>query len=69
MNTKEIFAKRITQLREQSGLKRTEAARKLRISPQSLEQWESGVPKYNYDLITRIAKLYNVDPNYLFGYE
>ena len=53
-------------LRELNGYTLTEASEYLRIEPAKLERLEDGTDELTAPLIRPIAKLYLVEPNFLF---
>lgn len=67
MTEKNVFSERLTQLREDRGLKRQEVADALEISRASLEYYEKGQRKPDIEVATRIAKYYGVSTDYLVG--
>lgn len=67
MTEKNGFSERLTQLREDRGLKRQEVADALEISRASLEYYEKGQRKPDIEVAARIAKYYGVSTDYLVG--
>ena len=67
MTEKNVFSERLTQLREDRGLKRQEVADALEISRASLEYYEKGQRKPDIEVTARIAKYYGVSTDYLVG--
>lgn len=67
MTEKNFFSERLTQLREDRGLKRQEVADSLEISRASLEYYEKGQRKPDIEVAARIAKYYGVSTDYLVG--
>ena len=67
MTEKNVFSERLTQLREDRGLKRQEVADALEISRASLEYYEKGLRKPDIEVAARIAKYYGVSTDYLVG--
>lgn len=67
MTEKNVFSERLTQLREDRGLKRQEVADALGISRASLEYYEKGQRKPDIEVAARIAKYYGVSTDYLVG--
>lgn len=67
MTDKNVFSERLTQLREDRGLKRQEVADALEISSASLEYYEKGQRKPDIEVAARIAKYYGVSTDYLVG--
>ena len=67
MDSKIIFAGRLLELREHSGLSRQEVADNLNISRASLEYYEKGKRRPDFNTIADIARFFNVSIDYLFG--
>ena len=67
MTEKNVFSERLTQLREDRGLKRQEVADALEISRASLEYYEKGQRKPDIEIAAKIAKYYGVSTDYLVG--
>ena len=67
MTENNVFSERLTQLREERGLKRQEVADALEISRASLEYYEKGQRKPDIEVMARIAKYYGVSTDYLVG--
>lgn len=67
METKEIFAKRLLEIREEQGLTRQKVADDLGITRASLEYYEKGKRTPDINTIAKIAKYYNTTTDYLFG--
>ena len=67
MTTKEIFAQRLFQLREEAKIPRQKAANDLGISRNSLEYYEKGKRTPDVGMIARLAQYYGVSADYLLG--
>lgn len=67
MNIKEIFAERLTQLREDSGLSRQKVADDLQISRASLEYYEKAKRAPDIEILHKIAEYFNTSSDYLIG--
>lgn len=67
MDTKEIFSKRLLELRESRKLSRQTAADSLQISRASLEYYEKGLRLPDVCILAKIADFYNVSSDYLLG--
>ena len=67
MTDTNVLSERLTQLREDRGLKRQEVADALEISRASLEYYEKGQRKPDIEVAARIAKYYGVSTDYLVG--
>ncbi|MBP1580210.1 MAG: helix-turn-helix transcriptional regulator [Oscillospiraceae bacterium] len=67
MDAKEIFSKRLLNLREERGLSRQTAADSLQISRASLEYYEKGLRLPDVCVLAKIADYYCVSADYLLG--
>lgn len=67
MDTKEIFSKRLLELREEKGISRQIAADSLQISRASLEYYEKGLRLPDVCVLAKIADYYGVSADYLLG--
>ena len=67
MDTKEIFSKRLLELRESRELSRQTAADGLQISRASLEYYEKGLRLPDICFLDKIADFYGVSADYLLG--
>lgn len=67
MDTKEIFSKRLLELRESRELSRQNAADSLQISRASLEYYEKGLRLPDVCVLAKIADFYDVSADYLLG--
>lgn len=63
----EKTGKRIAMAREQMGLNQSELARKLGVSPQSVQAWESGKNTPRNSKLLSIGQVLGVSINYLMG--
>lgn len=67
MDTKEIFANRLFEIRENRGITRQKAADDLGISRASLEYYEKGKRTPDLNTIGKISDYFNVSIDYLMG--
>ena len=65
--TKDIFGKRLFELRESRGESQQELADSMGITRQSLSRYELGERTANIDLLKKIAEHYDVSADYLLG--
>lgn len=63
----DIFAKRLTELRESKNISQQELAEVLGITRQSISLYEKAERNINIELLTKIAKYFNVSADYLLG--
>ena len=66
MNTKEIISKNILGLRKKNHMTQQDLAEKLYYSDKAISKWERGESLPDAEMLANIAKLFNVDINYLF---
>src|SRR5574344_850723 len=66
MNTKEIISKNIVGLRKKAKMTQQDLAEKLYYSDKAVSKWERGESLQDAEMLANIAKLFNVDVNYLF---
>ncbi|MBD1583468.1 helix-turn-helix domain-containing protein [Pseudoalteromonas sp. S16_S37] len=68
MNAKLDFGSRFKEARENSGLKKSDVARELDVSHQSVQQWENGQTSPRGERMRKLAALFNVPVEFLaFG--
>ncbi|MGN1135033.1 MAG: helix-turn-helix domain-containing protein [Oscillospiraceae bacterium] len=67
MDSKEIFSKRLVQLREDRGITQQTLADDLKITRQSLSLYEKAERTINIDLLVKIANYFDVSTDYLMG--
>lgn len=63
----DIFAKRLAELRESKNISQRELAEVLGITRQSISLYEKAERNINIELLTKIAKYFNVSTDYLLG--
>ncbi len=61
------YIKRIKDLREDNDLNQTQVAKKLHIAQTTYSDYENGKVRIPIDSLIELAKLYNVDMNYIAG--
>ena len=69
MNTPLEFGDRLSDLRFQHNVGQKELGRKLRVVHQTIINWEYGHSYPTFWNLVEIAKLFNVDLNWLMGHE
>ncbi len=67
MESKEIFAQRLIELREKRDITQQTLADDLNITRQSLSLYEKAERTINIDLLVKIAKYFDVSTDYLLG--
>lgn len=63
-----ILSSQIYSLRKRMGVTQDVIAEKLGITPQSISRWENGQSRPDVDMLPRIAALFHVSVDALFGY-
>ena len=63
------IAKRIAKLRKERGLTQVELAKKLKAPQSIVSRYERGELRLHGDLLMRLAKILDVTPNDLLGFE
>lgn len=61
------FGRRLTQLRQESGLRQSELAAKLGISRSAIGMYEQGRRDPDFALLDAMADLFDVDLSYMLG--
>lgn len=64
---KEAFAKKLKDLRVQSGMTQSELGNRLYVSKQAVSKWETGKAIPDIDLLVEIAKIFNVSVDFITG--
>lgn len=62
-----LFAQRLTLLREKKGLKKKELATILNVSAPCISQYESGNSMPGFDVLWRMAQYFDVSIDFLIG--
>ena len=65
--SKEEFGMRLRQLRKEKNLNQSDIAEKLRVSRSSVANWENGIRFPDYQSIKRLAVIFGVSVDYLYG--
>ncbi len=61
------FGKRIKELRTESGYSTTTLAEKLGVTVRLVYYWESGKRECSFDMLIKIANLFDTTVDYLIG--
>lgn len=62
------FNIRLKELREEKNMTRQALAEELHISVRLVGYWENGQRECSLDMLIKLAKLLDIDVNYLIGY-
>ena len=60
---------RIREYRESEGMTQKQLAERLATTQRNVSNWENGVSEADYDTLTRVADLFDVSLDELFGRE
>jgi transcriptional regulator with XRE-family HTH domain len=63
------FKERLINLRESKGLSQYEVSERLGIKRPRYNAWEQGISKPRPDMVNKIAAFFEVNPNYLMGFD
>ena len=61
------FKDKLKELRIEYELSQKELAEKLSVSQRSVSNWENGEREPDFEMLTAIAKFFNVTTDYLLG--
>ena len=61
------FSEQISSLRVENNLTRSQLAQKLGVSIRLISYWENGKRECDFDMLIKIANLFNVSIDYLLG--
>ena len=64
---KNNFFERLSTLRVEFNLTRTQLAEKLNVSVRLISYWENGKRECDFDMLIKIADLFSVSIDYLLG--
>lgn len=67
MEHKNILSERIRELRNEQGLTQAEIAKKIGVTKSAYGFWEQGKNQPDIDTIARLAEIFDVTADYLFG--
>ena len=65
----EVFAKRLSELREEKNIKKVDLARELKVSKSTITNYEKAKQKPTLEHLIIIAKVLNASVDYLLGLE
>lgn len=66
MNNRKIFGDNLRKYRAKSGMTQQEVANKLEIERSTYTKYETAVSEPSFDMLQRIANVFNTDFNNLF---
>lgn len=69
METAKAVGNNIKTARKSKGLTQSEVAKLMLMTQQQYSRFENGVFELNYGQILKLCEIFEVTPNYLFGFE
>ena len=64
---KNKFSEQLKELRTENNLSHSQLANKLNVSVRLISYWENGERECDFDMLIKIADLFSVSIDYLFG--
>ena len=64
---KNIFGKRLRELRLEQGLSKAQLAKNINVSDVAVSRWENGKRTPNIEQLRKLALFFNVSSDYLLG--
>lgn len=64
-----LFDKRIRDLRIEKGLKQSDVAKQLGVTPATVTRWENKTQEPDYLTLALLAQFFDVSTDYLLGLE
>ncbi|MDR0314345.1 MAG: helix-turn-helix transcriptional regulator [Oscillospiraceae bacterium] len=64
-----MFAETLRTLREENGFSQHQVAKILQVHRSTYSYYESGKSQPPFSTLVKLANIFNVDPNFLLGYE
>ena len=58
----------LRQLREEKGVSQAEVAKAIGVTRNAITNYENGKREPNQDMVRKLCKYYNTDPNELYGF-
>ena len=55
--------------RKSAGLTQAQTAAEMLMTQQQYSRFENGVFQLNYEQILKLCEIFDISPNYLFGYD
>ena len=62
-----LFHKRLKDLRTENTMTRAQLAERLNISVRLVSYWENGERECNFDMLVKLAQIFDVSVDYLLG--
>jgi len=67
MGVKQLFAERLKELREENNMTQEQLGKLLNVTKQAISSYEKGENEPSLDTLVKIAEIFNVSLDYLFG--
>ncbi len=64
---KNLFSKRLYEVRNEKNLSRNQLASKLSVTPRLVCYWENGERECSFDMLLNISEILDVSIDYLLG--
>ena len=64
---KNLFSKRLIEIRNENNISRSVLAQKLNVSPRLICYWENGERECSFDMLLKISEILEVSIDYLLG--
>ena len=64
-----MFGEKLKELRTEKEYSQNELAKKLNVSKQNISDWENGKSETSFEMLTKIAKFFDVRTDFLLGLE
>lgn len=64
-----LFAERLREIRTENKLKQEDLAKILSVNQRTISNWENSVNEPDFDMLSKIAKYFEVSADYLLGLE
>jgi len=64
-----MFGEKLKELRVEKEYSQSKLAQKLNVSKQNISDWENGKSETSFEMLVRIAKLFDVTTDFLLGLE
>ena len=69
VNISKKIGENLKSARKQAGYTQTQVAKKMFMTQQQYSRFENGVFQLYYEQILKLCELFDVTPNYIFGYD
>lgn len=63
------FGAKLKELRTEKGIKQSELAEMLCVNQRTISNWENDVREPDFNMLVKIAKLFDTSTDYLLGFK